>query len=83
MTTLDVTDLPEHLAYHAQNRAQGKLSGQARIRVRYKKYVTPWIDFLMVSKDELINILNDTDWQMSEFIPGADGVYAVVLDKRR
>jgi len=77
------TDLPEHLAYHAQNKAQGKLSGQSRIRVRYKKYVTPWIDFLMVSEDELINILEDTDWKVSEFIPGVDGVYAVILDKRR
>ena len=77
------TDLPEHLEYHARNREQGKLSGQARIRVRYKRYVTPWIDFLMLSKDELGAMLEDTDWQASEFIDGDDGVYVAILEKKR
>jgi hypothetical protein len=50
-TTRDpyATDLPEHVEYHARNRARGRMPGQARIRVRYKKYVTPWFDLLMVS----------------------------------
>jgi SAM-dependent methyltransferase len=76
------TDLPEHLEYHARNRERGKMSGEARIRVRYKKYVTPWIDFLMLSKDELGAILEGTDWQAKEFIDGEDGVYIAIIKKR-
>jgi SAM-dependent methyltransferase len=76
------TDLPEHLEYHARNREQGKLSGQARIRIRYKKFVTPWIDFLMVSQDELDAILAGTGWEAREFIEGEGGIYIAILEKR-
>lgn len=76
------TDLPEHLEYHARNRERGKLSGQARIRVRYKRYVTPWIDFLMLSPDELKTILEDTRWQVRDFIDSQDGNYVAILEKK-
>jgi SAM-dependent methyltransferase len=76
------TDLPEHLEYHARNRARDKLSGQARIRIRYKKFVTPWIDFLMVSKNELGAILQGTDWEAKHFIESEDGVYIAIIEKR-
>lgn len=76
------TELSEHLEYHARNRARGKLPGEARIRVRYKKYFTPWIDFLMVSRDELGSILEGTDWQANQFIEGEDGVYIAIIEKR-
>ena len=76
------TDLPEHLDYHARNRDRGKLSGQARIRVRYKKYITPWIDFLMLSPDELKTILEDTRWQVRDFIDSQDGNYVAILEKK-
>jgi SAM-dependent methyltransferase len=46
-------DLPEQERYIERNLARGRLPGQARIRVRYKKYATPWFDHLMVSADEL------------------------------
>jgi SAM-dependent methyltransferase len=75
------TDDPEHLAYHARNRAQGKLAGQVRIRVRYKRYVTPWIDLLMVSKDELGQIANGTGWEVGETIDDERGLYVAVLEK--
>jgi hypothetical protein len=58
------------------------LSGEARIRVRYKKYVTPWIDFLLISRDELDSILEGTDWQAKQFIEGEDGVYIAIIEKR-
>ena len=76
------TDLPEHLDYHAHNREHGKLSGQARIRVRYKRYVTPWIDLLMLSQDELHKILEGTHWEAREFFDKGDGVYISILEKR-
>jgi len=75
------TDDPEHLAYHARNQAQGKLAGQVRIRVRYRRYVTPWIDLLMVSKDELGQIAAGTGWEMGETIDDERGLYAAVLER--
>ena len=75
------TEASEHLAYHAQNREKGRLSGEARFRVRYKKYVTPWIDFLMVSKEEMRAILEGTNWEVREFIEGQKGVYVAILQK--
>jgi SAM-dependent methyltransferase len=74
------TDVPEHLAYHARNREQGRMSGQARVRVRYKRYVTPWIDFLMVSPDEMKGIVAGTGWEVSDVISGPQGVYVAVLE---
>ena len=77
------TELPEHLEYHARNREKGRMSGEARIRVRYKKYVTPWIDFLMISKDEMKAILAGTDWEIRDFIDGEQGLYVAVIERRR
>jgi len=77
------TDVPEHLAYHTQNRERGRLSGQARIRVRYKRYVTPWIDFLMVSQGEMQTILEGAGWEVRDFIEGQQGVYVAVIKKER
>lgn len=75
------TDLPEHLAYHQRNREQGRMSGAARIRVRYKRFVSPWIDFLMLSKDELQTLLGGTGWQAREFLDGPQGIYVAILEK--
>jgi hypothetical protein len=59
------------------------MSGEARVRVRYKKYVTPWIDFLMVSKDEMKAVLEGTNWEVRDFIDGQQGVYVAVIEKKR
>ena len=56
------TDDPEHLAYMASNRRKGRMSGQIRLRCRYKTLATPWFDYLMVSKDEMDGILSGTGW---------------------
>ena len=75
------TDLPEHLEYHARNRAAGKPAGQVRIRVRYKRYVTPWIDLLMVTKEELRQLLDGTGWALRETIEGEGGLYVAIIEK--
>ena len=48
---------PHDLAYHERNRRRGRLGGQIRLRVRYKAYATPWVDYLMVSFDEMEEIV--------------------------
>jgi SAM-dependent methyltransferase len=75
------TELPEHLEYHAWNRSRGRLSGQARIRVRYKKAVTPWIEFLMLSPDELRTLLESTPWSVGLVLDEPGGNYVAVLEK--
>jgi SAM-dependent methyltransferase len=75
------TDLAEHLEYHERNRQRGRMAGQARIRVRYKKFVTPWWDFLMVSQDEMEAILENTGWTISKVFVGAAGIYTALIEK--
>ncbi|MBD3190067.1 MAG: methyltransferase domain-containing protein [Candidatus Heimdallarchaeota archaeon] len=57
-----------HLEYHQRNREQGKMPGLTRIRIRYKKYVTPWMELLLVSPDEMQELLVDTNWYVKEFL---------------
>ena len=45
-----------HLDYHKFNRRRGRMGGQIRIRIRHKKTIGPWFDYLLVSQKELIRI---------------------------
>ena len=56
------TSEPEHLEYHKLNLRKGRMGGQMRLRVRYKKYRTPWFDYLFVSTAEMVEILKGTGW---------------------
>ena len=47
------TDDPDHLRYHRANRRRGRMSGQIRMRVRYRTFRTPWFDYLLVSQEEM------------------------------
>jgi hypothetical protein len=76
------TDEPFHHAYHEANRARGRLPGQLRLRVRYKRYRTPWFDYLFVSNTELTRILAGTDWRVTELIDSGGPAYTVLLEKR-
>jgi SAM-dependent methyltransferase len=74
------TDDPAHLAYQERNRARGRMSGQIRIRVRYRDHATPWFDYLMVSRDELEGLLDGTGWQLERVLESED-TYVAVIDK--
>ncbi|OGN99328.1 MAG: hypothetical protein A2Y89_07455 [Chloroflexi bacterium RBG_13_51_18] len=77
------TDNPDHLSYHKLNRKRGRMCGQMRIRVRYKKHTTPWLDYLMVSKKEMENILDGTDWKVDKYIESEGPVYIAVIGKKK
>ena len=78
------TDDPDHLAYHARNRDKGRMSGQLRIRVRYRKYATPWFDYLIVSKAEMESILDGSGWAVNRYLDTADAsYYMAIIDKKR
>lgn len=77
------TTEPGHLAYHQFNRDRGRMSGQLKLRVRYKQYATPWFDYLFVSKPEMEDILDGTVWQVERYIDAADTpTYVAILTKR-
>lgn len=59
-------DNEDDRGYQAWNKARGRMIGQVQVRIRYRKYVTPWSDYLFVSKSEMNEILVDTGWQMAE-----------------
>ncbi len=70
-----------HLDYHRLSRRRGRMPGQLKIRVRYKRYVTPWFDYLIVSKREMKKILQGTGWKVKRFINSAGSVYIAIIEK--
>ena len=77
-----LTKDPAHLAYHKLNRNRGRMPGQLRLRVRYERHIGPWFDYLLVSKDELKEILTNTGWEVRRFIDGKDGGYIMLLARQ-
>jgi hypothetical protein len=76
------TDDPDHLAYQRRNVERGRLPGQLRIRVRYRKAVTPWFDYLIVTPDEMAELAGAGGWSLRRVLAGEDGLYVGVLEKR-
>lgn len=76
------TDDPASIEYHEFNRKRGRMSGQARIRVRFGKYVTKWFDYLSVSKEEMKEILNGTGWEVKHFIDSQNSQYITIIGKK-
>jgi SAM-dependent methyltransferase len=77
------TDNPAHLAYHVLNKKKGRMGGQVRIRTRFQNYVCGWFDYLMVSKEEMTEILESTGWTVREFIESEASTYVAIIEKRR
>lgn len=72
---------PVHLAYREANAQAGRLPGQLRLRIRYKRYVTPWFEYLFVAKPELEQLLEGTDWHVTHYLDAetaADGYIALI-----
>ena len=71
----------DHLEYHKLNREKGRMGGQVRIRVRFRKTVGRWFDYVMVSKKEMKEILNGTGWQIRDFIDSDNSEYIAIIGK--
>ncbi len=69
---------PAHFAYHRRNRRHGRMAGQIRMRVLYRKFATPWFDYLFVSREEMKQILHGTGWKASRFLGRGPGYVAVI-----
>jgi SAM-dependent methyltransferase len=75
------TDDPLHLAYQERNRNLGRLPGQVRIRARYRKYATPWFDYLFVSQEELAALLVGTGWIINRVVGSDTASYIAIIEK--
>ncbi|HIO62823.1 MAG TPA: class I SAM-dependent methyltransferase [Dehalococcoidia bacterium] len=76
------TDDPIHVAYHESNRQRGKMAGQVKIRVRYRQYVGAWFDYMLVSRDELRNLLEGTNWTLRRTIDSDGPEYVAIIEKK-
>jgi SAM-dependent methyltransferase len=75
------TDNPAHLEYQKINRRRGRMSGQLRIRIRFKKYIGDWFDYLIVSKEEMKKIIEGTGWKIKRVIDSMKGPYIAIIEK--
>jgi SAM-dependent methyltransferase len=75
------TDDPDHIAYQERNRSRGRMSGQLRLRVRYRYACSRWFDYLIASSDEMRELLDGTGWHLARLIDGAEGTYSAVIEK--
>jgi SAM-dependent methyltransferase len=73
---------PLHLEYHQRNRSRGRWPGQVTIRVRYRNYATRWFDYLFVSREELLQLLEHTGWVVERFVDSEDARYVAILAKQ-
>jgi hypothetical protein len=55
------------------------MSGQLRLRVRYRDYATPWFDYLIASPEEMEALVDGTGWRVGRVVPG-EPLYVAVLD---
>ena len=75
------TKEPLHLEYQEYNRQRGRMSGQIRLRIRHKKRKTPWFDYLMVSKAEMMDLVKGTGWKVAGFLDSEGASYIAILEK--
>jgi SAM-dependent methyltransferase len=76
------TSDPDHLAYLAVNRERGRMSGQIRMRARYKRLVTPWFDYLMVSPQEMEALVDGTGWRVANRYPiDRSRLYTYIIER--
>lgn len=81
--SLDVyaTEEPAHLRYQRQNRRRGRMSGQIRIRIRYRDLATPFFDYLFVSRPEMEQIVEGTGWRVTRYLDTGSSTYVAVIEK--
>ncbi len=68
--------------YSASNRERGRMPGQARLRVRYRDWATPWFAWLFVSRREMAQLLRGTGWHQATVLLSSPGdPYVAVLER--
>jgi cyclopropane fatty-acyl-phospholipid synthase-like methyltransferase len=77
------TNDEEHVSYHNFNLRRGRMAGQLKIRIRHKKFIGDWFDYLLVSKREMIEILKGTGWKIQKFIDSKGASFVAIIEKTK
>jgi SAM-dependent methyltransferase len=75
------TEDPDIKEYVRRNLELERVSGQSRIRIRYRRFATPFFDFFRIAPDEIEMILKGTGWRTSDVIWEDQTSYVAVIDK--
>jgi hypothetical protein len=75
------TENPDHLSCQRENWSHRRMSGQVRIRVRYRRYIGKWFDYLLVSPSEMKGLVKQTGWEINSLIKSKDALYVAILQK--
>jgi len=75
------TENADHLQYHKLNRKRGRMPGQIKMRVRFRKAIGEWFDYLFVSPQEMEEILSETNWQIEKLIAPEEANYFAIFRK--
>jgi SAM-dependent methyltransferase len=75
------TENRTHLMYQRRNERRDRMAGQIRIRVRYRTYLGPWFDYLLVSPGEMKTIADGTGWAVERFITDGGPAYVGIIIK--
>ena len=70
-----------NVIYQKNNRKQGRMSGQRKIRIRFREYTSSWFDYLGVSEDEMKKILKNANWQIKEIFYSEGSSYIALITK--
>jgi len=57
------------------------MSGQTRLRVRYRNIEGAWFDYLFVSREEMREIVAGTGWVVRDPIDSQSGEYVGGIEK--
>lgn len=75
------TEDTAHLKYQRANIRKGRMAGQIRIRVRYREWVGPWFDYLLVSPQEMSKVVDGTGWALERLVSDGGPPYVGVIVK--
>jgi SAM-dependent methyltransferase len=65
-----------------RNLKSGRLSGQSRIRIRYRYHATPYFDYFRCSPHEMASIADGTGWTLRRVIEAdTDQPYVGIIEK--
>ncbi|MHB8440105.1 MAG: hypothetical protein ACYDD4_13235, partial [Acidimicrobiales bacterium] len=68
--------------WRAHTRSQGRMAGHTDLRIRYRRWSTPWFRWLFVSPGELRRLLPGTGWRIETLFEGASGEpFVAVLER--
>jgi SAM-dependent methyltransferase len=74
---------PLHRRYHRRNRARNRMAGRLRIRVRHQAAIGAWFDYLLLSRNQLKDLLRGTGWKVERFIEEGFLYFAVMVKTSR